>query len=120
MTVERQALALAAMVVCGAVLGAAYDALGLLRRALRAGPVLTAALDMLWGVMGAAAAICVGLWLQIDLLRAYVLCGVLAGVGVYALLVGLPVRRLARAVRTGVEKGEKDEKEASEGRKTAN
>lgn len=120
MTVERQALALAAMVACGAALGAAYDVLGLLRRALRAGPVMTAALDMLWGAMGAAAAVCVGLWLQIDLLRAYVLCGVLAGVGVYALMVGLPVRRLARAVRSGMKKGEKEEKEEREGRKTAN
>ena len=120
MTVERQALALAAMIACGAVLGAAYDVLGLLRRALRAGPVLTGALDMLWGALGAAAAICVGLWLQIDLLRAYVLCGMLAGMGVYTLIVGLPVRRLARAVRAGVKKGEKDEKQEKEGRKTAN
>ena len=117
MTVEQQARALAAMVACGAALGAVCDVLGLLRRALRAGRLLTGVLDLLWGVLGALAVVLIGLRLQIDLLRAYVLAGVLAGMGVYALLVGLPVRRLARAVHGRMKKDEKGEKK---GRKMAN
>ena len=98
MTVEQQARALAAMVACGAALGAACDLLGLLRRALRAGRVLTAMLDLLWGVLSAAAVVTVGLWLRIDVLRGYVLAGVAAGIGAYALLAGLPARRMARTI----------------------
>ena len=104
MTVEQQARALAAMVACGAALGAACDVLGLLRRALRAGRVLTGAIDLLWGVLAALSVVLVGLRLQIDLLRAYVLAGVLAGMGVYALLIGLPGRRLAQAIQGRMKK----------------
>ena len=120
MTVAQQAQALAAMVACGAALGAACDMLGLLRRALRAGAVLTGLIDLLWGVLGALAVVIVGLRLHIDLLRAYVLAGVLAGMGVYVLLIGFPVRRLAQAVRARVKKDEKEEKETKKGRKMAN
>lgn len=130
MTVGQQAQALAAMAVCGAALGAACDALGLLRRALRAGRVMTAMLDLLWGVLSAAAVVAVGLWLRIDVLRGYVLAGVAAGIGAYALIVGLPARRMARTIcemrkktenrKTGKKKDEKQEKETKKGRKTAN
>ena len=120
MTVEQQARALAAMVVCGAALGAACDVLGLLRRALRAGGVLTGILDLFWGILGALAVVLAGLRLKIDLLRAYVRAGVLAGMGVYALLIGLPLRRMVKAVQGRVKKDEKEEKEAKKGRKMAN
>lgn len=120
MTVAGQARALAAMVACGAALGAAYDALGLLRRALRAGGVLTGALDMLWGALGAIAVIAVGLRLQIDPLRGYVLAGVLAGLGVYALVIGMPARRLSRAMRNRRNQGEKEKKGEERGRKKRN
>ena len=110
MTVAGQARALMAMVACGAALGAAYDLLCLLRRALHAGWMLTGMLDMLWGALGALAVIAVGLWLRIDLLRGYVLAGVLAGLGVYALMMGLPVRRVSRAVRKRWKRGEKEKK----------
>lgn len=120
MTVEQQAQALTAMVACGAALGAVCDLLGPLRRALRAGAVLTGVLDLLWGVLGALAVVLVGLRLQIDLLRAYVLAGVLAGMGAYALLVALPVRRLARALCSGRKNGEKEKKSAKQGRKMGN
>lgn len=111
MTVAGQARALAAMVACGAALGAIYDVLRLLRRALRAGWVITGALDMLWGVLGALAVIAVGLRLQIDPLRGYVLAGVLSGLGVYALTVGLPARRLARAAQIRKKTEEKEKKD---------
>ena len=55
-------------------------------------------------VLAALAVVLVGLRLQIDLLRAYVLAGVLAGMGVYALLVGLPGRRIAQAVHRRIKK----------------
>ena len=99
------------MVACGAALGAVYDALCLLRRALHGGWAVTAALDMLWGILGALAVIAVGLRLQIDLLRGYVLAGVLGGLGVYALAVGLPARRLGRAARNRRKTDEKEKKD---------
>ena len=49
MTVTDQARAFLAMALCGALLGAVYDALGALRR----GRLLTAAADLLFGVLAA-------------------------------------------------------------------
>ena len=46
MTVTDQARAFLAMALCGALLGAVYDALGALRR----GRLLAAAADLLFGV----------------------------------------------------------------------
>ena len=52
MTVTDQARAFLAMALCGALLGAVYDALGALRR----GRLLTAAADLLFGVLAAVLA----------------------------------------------------------------
>lgn len=89
---EQQLRSFLAMALCGAVLGAAYDALGLLRRgALRkkAPGVLG---DLLFGVLCAGGIVFAALALRIDAFRGYTLLGAGAGMGVYALTLGRALR----------------------------
>lgn len=90
MTVEEQARAFLAMTLCGALLGVVYDALGLLRR----GRLMTAAADLLFGVMAAAAVITAALMLCCDAYRYYTLLGVCAGFATYQCSIGTFVRFL--------------------------
>ncbi|MGN0776677.1 MAG: spore cortex biosynthesis protein YabQ [Candidatus Ventricola sp.] len=90
MTVIEQARVFLAMALCGALLGAVYDALGALRR----GRILTAAADLLFGVLAAGAVIAAALALCCEAYRLYTLLGVSAGFALYQCSIGTFVRFL--------------------------
>lgn len=100
MTVTDQARAFLAMALCGALLSAVYDALGALRR----GRLLTAAADLLFGVLAAAAVIAAALVLRRDAYRLYTLLGVGAGFALYQCSIGTTVRFLKGRFRKLSEK----------------
>ena len=100
MTVTDQARAFLAMALCGALLGAVYDALGALRR----GRLLTAAADLLFGVLAAAAVIAAALALRCDAYRLYTLLGVGTGFALYQCSIGTTVRFLKGRFRKLSEK----------------
>lgn len=103
MTVMDQARAFLAMALCGALLGAVYDALGALRR----GRLLTAAADLLFGVLAAAAVIAAALALRCGAYRLYTLLGVGAGFALYQCSIGTTVRFLKGRFRKLSEKAKK-------------
>lgn len=90
MTVEEQARAFLAMALCGAMLGAVYDVLGVLRR----GKLLTAAADLLFGVLAALGVIATALTLRCEAYRSYTLLGAAAGFALYQGSIGTIVRFL--------------------------
>ncbi len=90
MTVAEQARAFLAMALCGALLGAVYDVLGV----LRCGKLLTAAADLLFGVLTAGAVIAAALALRCDAYRLYTLLGVSTGFALYQYSLGTGVRFL--------------------------
>ena len=92
MTVADQARAFAAMMLCGACAGAAYDFLALLRR----NAFCAAAADLLLGLFLAAAVIGTGLQLGCDPFRLYTLLGICLGFAMYMLSFGTIIRILAR------------------------
>lgn len=95
MTVAEQARAFLAMGLCGALLGAAYDALGLLRR----GRFLTSAADLLFGLLAPLGVIATALALTCDAYRLYTLLGVCAGFALYQGSIGTIVRFLKGKIR---------------------
>ena len=103
MTVMDQARAFLAMALCGALLGAVYDALGALRR----GRLLTAAADLLFGVLAAAAVIAAALALRCGAYRLYTLLGVVTGFALYQCSIGTTVRFLKGRFRKLSEKAKK-------------
>ena len=103
MTVTDQARAFLAMALCGALLGAVYDALGALRR----GRLLAAAADLLFGVLAAAAVIAAALALRCDAYRLYTLLGVGAGFVLYQCSIGTTVRFLKGRFKKLSEKAKK-------------
>lgn len=90
MTVAQQAQAFAAMALCGALLGLAYELLAALRR----GRVLTAAADVLFGGAVTAGITCTALWLRCEAFRLYTLLGVTLGFALYQGTIGTTVRFL--------------------------
>ena len=92
---EEQARAFLAMALCGALLGVVYDALGLLRR----GKLMTAAADLLFGVLAAAAVIAAALMLCCEAYRHYTLLGACAGFALYQCSIGTFVRYLKGGLR---------------------
>ena len=92
MTVAEQGRAFLAMALCGMLLGALYDALGMLRR----GRLLTAAADLLFGPLAALGVIAAALVLRCDAFRLYTLLGVAAGFALYQLTIGALARLLGR------------------------
>lgn len=124
MSAAEQAYVFAWMTACGAALGAAYDALGAARRVLRAGGVMTGLLDVLYGLGCGAGVIGLALYLRVEAYRLYVLLGVGAGMGLYAGLIGMPVRVLASRIRKSVKKSrmmeEKCQNDAGECKDPAN
>lgn len=101
MMVFEQAQVFGAMVVCGAVLGGVYDALGLLRRG-----AAVHACDLLFGVLAAAGMIGAALWLRADAFRLYAFAGVLTGFGLYMLTIGMMIRHVSRYILRNVKKRE--------------
>lgn len=95
MTVGEQARAFLAMALCGALLGAVYDVLGVLRH----GRLLTAAADLLFGLLAALGVIAAALALRCDAYRLYTLLGVCAGFGLYQCSIGTFVRFLKGKIR---------------------
>lgn len=92
MTVADQLRAFAAMMLCGACTGAAYDLLALFRR----NALCTAAADLLLGLILSAAVIGAGILLGCDPFRLYTLLGVGLGYAAYMLSLGTIVRILMR------------------------
>ena len=92
MTVAQQGHVFAAMMLCGACIGLIHD----LMMVLRSGAVLTAAADLLLGMMAAAGMIAMGLMLRCDPFRWYVFAGAAMGWGIYTATLGLIVRFLMR------------------------
>lgn len=104
MTVAEQARVFAAMALCGALCGAEYDVLGLVRRALRLRAVGTGALDLLFGVCCALVMIAVGLQLQAEVFRLYAFFGLALGLALYAALPGRLLRLAGGQIRRHVKK----------------
>lgn len=109
MTVGEQARVFAAMIACGAVLGVLYDVMALLRRMMRAGPVLTGALDLLYGFCCGAGVVLFSLRMQAEAFRLYVLSGAALGLAVYFGTIGIFVRILDVRIRRYVKKSRKME-----------
>ena len=109
MTVGEQARVFAAMLACGAALGAFYDGLALVRRMLRAGAVLTGVVDMGYGLCCGAVVAYLALCLRTEAFRMYVLLGAALGVGLYMGVIGMPVRILDAHIRKCVKKSRKME-----------
>lgn len=95
-TVEQQLRALCAMAVAGFTLGALFDGMTLLRRALSAGRLLTGLMDLLFGVCCALGIVLTALVLRIDPYRLYVFAGLALGMGAYAATIGTLVRILQK------------------------
>lgn len=93
---EQLRIALA-MLACGAALGAAYDALYLLRRAFLPGRAALHALDLFYGVLFAAGVAGAALALRADVLRWYVLLAAALGAGAYRMSAGAALRLLLDA-----------------------
>lgn len=112
----EQARVFLGMLLTGALLGAAYDALMLLRLWLGAGRVLTGALDLLFGALCAAGICLSALMMRTEAFRWYVFAGALGGMGLYLTSVGMFVRFMCRKGRLWGQKrrkiGEKMENEA--------
>ena len=78
-----QVYAIPAMIVCGFALGAWYDALRAVRRATRAGAILTAFMDVVFGA-GAAAILAYSLFRAVRLeVRLYALICAALGMALY-------------------------------------
>lgn len=108
MTVGEQARAFLAMALCGALLGALYDALGVFRR----GRFLTALADLLFGPAAALGVIATALFLRCDAYRLYTLLGAAAGFALYQGTIGTIVRFLKRRIVKPAKK-EKNQTELS-------
>ncbi|MDO5377986.1 MAG: spore cortex biosynthesis protein YabQ [Clostridia bacterium] len=92
----EQARVFLGMMLTGALLGAVYDTLMLLRRGLNAGRMLTGALDLLFGAMCAAGICLSALIMRTEAFRWYVFAGVLGGMGLYFASAGALVRWLCQ------------------------
>ena len=108
MTPAEQARAFLAMALCGGLLGAAYDLLGIVRR----GPWRTALADVAFGLCTALGVIATALVLRCEAFRLYVLLGVLAGFGLYTCSWGIFVRFLTKRVGGLAQKVEKKAKKS--------
>lgn len=113
-TVGEQACVFAAMLVCGAALGALYDGLALVRRMLRAGAVMTGMLDVSYGLCCGAGVVYLALCLRTEAFRLYVLLGAALGIGLYMSVIGMPVRILDAHIRKCVKKSRKVEDNCQE------
>lgn len=102
--VAEQARLFAAMALCGAAMGAAYDAAAAMHALLGGGRALRAALDMAFGLCFACAMIAAGLRLRADPFRLYAFAGAAAGFAVYMTTLGAIVRILKRKMESFVKK----------------
>ncbi len=100
MQAVEQARVFAGMLLTGGLLGAAYDALMLLRLLIGAGCVLTGALDLGYGMLCAAGICLSALIMQVEAFRWYVFAGTLCGMGLYFGSVGSLIRLACRKGRT--------------------
>ena len=90
------------MLAAGALIGAWYALLAAVRRLLQAGPWLSLAADIAFG-LGAGILFCAALvTADYGRFRLYSLAGSLTGFALFALGVFPPARRAARAIRRGV------------------
>ena len=92
MTVAEQASAFAAMMLCGAGVGAAHDLLAVCRK----NTAWTALADLTLGMIAAMGVIAAGLALRCDPFRLYAILGVAVGWGIYRFTLGTIIRILIR------------------------
>lgn len=92
MSAAEQGRVFLGMMLCGIGIGIAHDLLGLLRR----GMLMTAAADLLLGVIGAVCIVGCGLRMRCDPMRLYALLGAALGWAIYGASVGTIVRNLAK------------------------
>ena len=104
MAVEEQIRIVWVMGLCGAALGAVYDALQALGHIAREGKVFQAVLDLLFGMLCAAAMILAGLYLRADPFRLFVFAGIALGFTLYMKTLGMFVRLLHRKIHSFVKK----------------
>lgn len=98
MTVHAQAHVFAAMTACGCALGSVYDLLAAAARLAGGGRAIRAALDLLFGLLCAAALILTALYLRTQAARAYVFAAAALGFALYMNTVGRIVRYLTGKV----------------------
>jgi len=89
-----QAQVFLSMLYAGLLIGLWYDALGLIRRALFAGRLLTATLDLVFGAGSALILIAAMLLVNYGEMRVYCLLGALCGAALYA----FTLRRLLKLI----------------------
>ena len=104
MTPQEQLRVFLAMMICGAALGAAYDALWLLRITLFRGKAALAAADLLFGLLCAAGVIAAALCLEVDAFRLYALSGAAAGMALYRASAGTALRLCVRSIEKTIKK----------------
>lgn len=107
MAAAEQARVFLAMLMCGAVCGAAYDVLMLLRRAFGSGRIFTGLADVAFGVVAAAGMTATALALRVDPFRLYEFVGIALGFVFYYVSIGMIVRAVYRNVGKLVEKSSK-------------
>ena len=107
MTAGEQARVFLAMALCGAVLGAAYDAALLARHALGLGRAAQGVADLLFGVVGSFCVTEAALLLRVSPFRMFILAGIAAGILIYETAIGTNVRKLCRKMKKSVKKVKK-------------
>ena len=100
----EQVRVLLAMVLCGALLGAGYDALSAVRIALFRGRAVLAAQDVFYGAVCAGAMAWAALRMRTDVFRWFVLLGTGIGAGLYRVCIGAWVRALYGVLRKNLRK----------------
>ena len=99
MTPQEQLRVLLAMMLCGAALGAAYDALWLLRTAFFRGGAGQAAADLIFSLLCAGGVAAASVRLRVDALRFYTLAGTLCGMALYRASAGALLRSGVHGVK---------------------
>ena len=108
MIAAEQARAFLVMALCGAVCGAAYDGMMLIRHALGVGAWLGGTLDLLFGAAAAVGMTMAGLFLRMDPFRLYAFAGVALGALLWFATGGALGRRTAGVLGKIVQKRTKN------------
>lgn len=95
----EQARVLLAMILCGAALGAGYDALWLLRKAVLRGGIARGVLDVCFGCVCAMGIAGTAVLLRVEALRGFTLAGAAAGMALWRGSIGTMLRSVYGRVR---------------------
>ena len=98
MPVEEQARMMMVMMLCGNMLGAAYDLLAMMRYFFLKSSTAWPGLDVLFGGLCAFMMIAAGLLLRTNPFRMFAFAGVAAGFAFYMMTIGMIVRFFNRRI----------------------